>query len=589
MVALRLVFDKEQHAGNQASDLNQTLVELSHKYGLQVELEVEGSEDNVTLTTIEKSSDETMTKCVKTNNILSAVCEKAHRLWNQRHFFKKDENGAHIVDADKENGTDDVEKGIGVAVDGARDQKKLSVCSATTVDETIKTVQDSGRHRGGSLRYHTLEYGASPADAIVYSSPDDNVQCCTMNANDVPVKPVRAAEPVKDDKDTVAITMAAPMTIEGQTKQAHPKNDETAKTSVANPPPPPPRKYSASVVSSACAPATTAASLTNNASVSEIIPSPAPNTSVAAIIVPHHVVLNDEPLPIACSTPDNKEPRAPQQATTTNEIRVDDDYYWCTTTAMVTPSMSTFGKQQSSAGKDTSDVNDTVAANDATVDDGDSGNVIMVAAAASGTASIEDASLPSLSSDEEDDDNDDVDGAAVFAVKKTTKLECPTPTTVDANGTFDGKSSENDRTEDRVTSASVAIKAKPRNDNIMQVAAVSSPSESKLTTRLPTLKSSLSCPPMTNSGTASSLCCPSPSSSASSTTSNTSSSSSSSPSPTNNGGGNSTIVSKIPVRRQSAGSNIGGGTTFTTSIITNGTAKRSIPLPLSRSSSRLAM
>lgn len=590
-MALRLVFDKEQQqqqqqTGSQVSDLSQALIELSHKYGLQVELEIEGAaEDNAALAANGKIIDETMTKCAKKNNMLSTVCEKAQRLWqHQRHFFKNDENGGRVLDADcKENGADDVEKGIGAAAANncAPDQKKLSSCSAVTVDETAKTVQHStGGHRGGSLRYRTLEYGASPADTIAYSSPDGNVQCCTVNASDVPAELAEAAATTVDEM---------------QTKRALLKSDETAKTSAANPPPPPPpRKYSASVVSSACAAAAVTAGprAANNApSVFEIIPPPStPNTSASAITVSHVVMTDDVPLPVACSTPDSKESRAPQPQAAVNEMRVDDDYYWCTTTAMATPrSMSTFGKRQSSVdsagGKDASGENDGVARSvDATMDDGDSGNVTL-AAAASGTTSIEDASLPSLSSDGEDEENDDddvdVDAAAVFAVKKTTKPECPTAATaVD-------KSSENDRADDRITSASVAIKAKPRNNDGLPQAAVSSPPESKLTMKLPTLRHSLSSPaPITTSGTASSSCCPSSSSSASSTTSSTSSSSSS---PTNNGGGNLTIVSKIPVRRQSAGSNVGGGTACSTPIITNGTAKRSIPLPLSRSSSRLAM
>lgn len=300
------------------------------------------------------------------------------------------------------------------------------------------------------------------------------------------------------------------------------KWDESTKHASVNPPPPPPRKYSAPVVPAA-----------------------------VAVIAPKV----DDTRP--ASTPDKPSAR--------DEIRMDDDYYWCTTTAMAPPprSMSTFGKGPSSVtaadgrdgdgvsggdnvsgGDDASggdDVSGETFDGDETVvslsslalrrGDGDGTTVVQMTDDVDdcgGTTSIEDASLPSFPSDEDEDD------------------ECAPPPS--QNGT-------------------AAVQHAPH-----------AAAESKSPTKLPTLRLSLSTPP---SGTSAVTSCDS---SLSVTTSTSSSSSSSS---TNSGHNNSgmPIVSKIPVRRQSAGS--GFAVNFTT--CTNSNAKKSIPFPLSKSTSRLAM
>jgi len=93
------VFDKGQQQLSRptVSDLSRSLVELSRKYGLNVELETEGG---AVVGTLEKC-DDTSAKCEKPN-ILSAVCGKAQRLWSQRQLVFKGGDSSGRVNADKE-------------------------------------------------------------------------------------------------------------------------------------------------------------------------------------------------------------------------------------------------------------------------------------------------------------------------------------------------------------------------------------------------------------------------------------------------------------------------------------------------------
>lgn len=692
LVALRFVFDKgqqQQLSRPPASDLSRSLVELSRKYGFHVELETEGE---AVVGTPEKCDDPSA-KCTK-SNILSAVRGQAQRLWHQRQLVFKGGDSSGRVDVDKEIIEGDVESGRVEAVHvGAAPPTQKSPSSVMTVNET-GAAERPPRNLGGSLRYRTLEYGASPADAEAQSSPDSGVQCCTVNPSEpVPGKtdkdPAAAVTVTIDrdvvvavaDKDVVAVTSVkdvAVMVDKGEAVKADkvetvkadkdeaivvldknaaavlktvddgrksvvmakPKNDESKHANP--PPPPPPRKYSAAVVPPTVpgtavlpsnVPATAAVPPTVPATtivpptvpVTVVVPPTVPATMVvpptvsATVVVPPTVpatvvvtptvpatavtvpratsavetcnasvakvdnaTIPPEsciaPVPIACAELTCKAP-----ATAINEIRVDDDYYWCTTTAMAPP-MSTFGKRpsvtpsvESGSGGGTADTTtgDRAAAIQGVYDKGTAVAPLMVDdsrdVVAGGTTSIEDASLPSFSSDEEEDDEDNCSNGVVLATDKSKFSLCSSiGTSADGVGGVSGGSdaikincngespkNNNNNDDDEVDGSGVAPPAL---------------AEPKSPTKLPSLRLSLSSP---LSSTANTSCY---SSSASST-------SSTSPSPTNSTINNSPIVSKIPVRRQSAGS----GVVAVSSPLTNGTVKKSIPLPLSRSGSRLAM
>lgn len=582
-----------------ASDLSQALVELSRKYGLHIELETEG-EPVAGSPTPDAKADETTTKCAK-SNILSAVRGKAQRLWHQGQVVFKGGDSGGRVDVDKEIVHDDVEGGRIKAVHtGTAPPVQKSPCSVITVNETV-VAERPARNFGGSLRYHTLEYGASPADVEAHSSPDSGVQCCTVNPSepisdkddaavtvtitdnkvamaekDVAAK-VELDEPIKLDRDAVLKTVddgRKPVLVKS-------KNDETKHSNP--PPPPPPRKYSAPVVPVTVQPVTVATATTTPEAMMPIIATGAPEPCATQ-------------LPVACAETIVK----PSDAAI-NEIRVDDDYYWCTTTAMAPP-MSTFGKRPSVTPSD--DVGAAVtaivsaaettivgaaetaivdavetaivggapettigvgaAAVSAAVDDVDSSREV----AAGGTASIEDASLPSFSSDEDEDDEDNCNGSAFATDNKSKFPPCSsTADTSNAGGVAGVNSSS------KCVANTLAGESSNNVDNDVSAVAPAATAEPKSPTKLPTLRLSLSSPLSSSTPTS----CSSSSSASSST--------STSPSPTNSTIISSPIVSKIPVRRQSAG----GGIIAASTPLTNGTAKKAIPLPLSRSGSRLAM
>ncbi|CAI6354254.1 unnamed protein product [Macrosiphum euphorbiae] len=697
LVALRFVFDKgqqQQLSRPPASDLSRSLVELSRKYGLHVELETEGE---AVVGTPEKC-DDTSAKCTK-SNILSAVRGQAQRLWHQRQLAFKGGDSNGRVDVDKEIVQGDVESCRVEAVHvGTAPPTQTSPSSVMTVNET-GAAERPPRNLGGSLRYRTLEYGASPADAEAHSSPDSGVQCCTVNPSEpVPGKVDKdpaAAVTVTIDRDVVAAAeagkgvVAVPsvkdvvvMVDKGEAVKADkyeaaksdkmeadkdetivvpdknaaavlktvddpkksvvmvkPKNDEPKHSNP--PPPPPPRKYSSAVVPptvpvTAVVPPTVPATVVMPPTVpatvvmpptvpaTVVMPPTVPTTVVmpptvpATVVVPPTVPANVvvpptvpatavtvpratgatatcnasvprvdnvppepcmAPVPVACA----ELTKAPAAAI--NEIRVDDDYYWCTTTAMAPP-MSTFGKRpsvtpsvESGSGGGAADttIGDRAAAFQGVFDKGAAVAPLMVDdsrdVVAGGTTSIEDASLPSFSSDEDEDDEDNCSNGVVLAVDKSKFPLCSSiGTSADGVGGVSGggsdeikincngetpKNNNNNNDDDEVDGSGVAPPAS---------------AEPKSPTKLPSLRLSLSSP---LSSTANTSCY---SSSASST-------SSTSPSPTNSTINNSPIVSKIPVRRQSAGS----GVVTVSTPLTNGTAKKSIPLPLSRSGSRLAM
>ncbi|XP_025408617.1 mucin-19-like isoform X2 [Sipha flava] len=677
LVALRLVFDKDQQQQQcgPPSDLSRALVELSSRYGLRVELETEGEVAVVAQPTVaaEKSDEETV-KLAKPN-LLSTVRDKAQRLWHQGQVVFKG-----VDRADIENDAGDLESAeSGRAATGAAPMQKLT-CTVTTVDETATAVQREAdtRNGSGSLRYRTLEYGASPGDAAAYSSPDSGVQCCSVNVPepiavapvssvmavaaaaaavaDVDVAPDRGAVAAASDRDAIVsgrdVTSTAPdpqhaavaapdkHAVVGNndddeklstTKPKHtaptkpnrnepkttaptkPDRDEpkhtaptkpdcdepktTAPTKLdrdepktpapiesnhderkhtgANPPPPPPRKYSAPVVPSVVTVPRSTASSTADA------------TTVIATDTDTAIATDAATVTDAVQRPSTVSDASPALPTTgppraMNEIRMDDDYYWCTTTAMAAPQMSTFGKSPSATG-DTAEAtnrngNAAVRNAAATVDeksaavDGKYAAVAMTAddvgrdvvSATGTTTSIEDASLPSFSSDEDEDDDDN--GAFT-----DNKAKLPAGTTVEPqNGSGD-----------KACNREVGISSGCKNVAAAKADCDAGPTvaESKSPTRLPTLRLSLSSPLST---TATTSCCSSSASSTSSSPTNNSSSNHN-----NNNNNNSPIVSKIPVRRQSAGSSIGAA--VVSSPMPNGTTKKSIPLPLSRSGSRLAM
>jgi len=664
------VFDKgqQQQSRPPASDLSRSLVELSRKYGLHVELETEGE----AAAGKPEKCDDSAAKCAK-SNILSTVCGQAQRLWNQGQMaFKGGDSGNRGVDAEKDVVDGDVESGRVDAVPaGKAAPVQNSPCTVTTVSETLE-VERPARNHGGSLRYHTLEYGASPVDAEAQSSPDSGVQCCTVNpsenvrtqpdknataaltvtvdrdvaaekdknvAAEETVKDVRAVtavdkdEAVKAEKDEAVAVPDKNATVpplktvdidDGGSKPsatvAKPVQKNGDEPKHANPPPPPPpRKYSAPVAPPTV-PATAAVAVTRATAAAAV--ARADNVTAAA----------PEPTPVlvVCAEPAKPSTAAPA----ISEIRVDDDYYWCTTTAMAPP-MSTFGKRPSAtpsveigtgdggavigSGGATAAETGAAAAETATVIGGgdavaaettaavighkdaaavvfDKGFAVAALVADDGrdvvagaTTSIEDASLPSFSSDEEEDDEDNNCNNNALAVDKSKFPPCSTiDDTSTVHGVGTGTEVGKDSSGGNVTKTEcngVSLNNnnnnnnnKNKNDikNICDDAPPAAAEPKSPVTKLPTLRLSLSSP---LSSTAATSCC---SSSASST-------SSTSPSPTNSSFNNSPIVSKIPVRRQSAGSGLTAVSAPPPQPLANGSAKKSIPLPLSRSGSRLAM
>lgn len=589
LVALRLVFDNNdtyrRHFG-QPSDLSRSLTELIREYGLHVELETEAA---ASCTTAVENNDETE-KCSVASNILSAVRGTAQRLWNQKQsVFKGSEcsNDSTLQEdagKKKECSSTDAESGYAPSAesaDAAVNNTQKPSCSVVTV--VNETVQKSSAADG--LQYRTLEYGASPADTDAQSSPECSIQCGTIinpleavqtvsSVTAVAPAPVVATEnnrstsdccaaqaPV-DREDTVVVTVV------NDGEKNHTKrnvdNDESPsnKLAAANPPPPPPRKYYASFVPPV--PTTVTVHPRVTATMTE-------TTTLQQVT--NHCTIAPEKSPL------------PSQPFENNEIpiTVPDDYYWCTTTETAPSVLSTFGKQLSVGtaddGKETKDnislvagdggaektvtcIGVVAAAEEPHVFDG--GSPMSVTGGITTTVSIEDASLPSFSSDEDDEDDN-----GVFADKTASPCSVVTDNASDECNTTVGDGAAADK------------KNGDRNETVAKVAAMTSPgaagTEPKSpVTKLPILRLQ-STPPAAANNTAYF------------SSSSASSSSSSPSSPTNHGNNNnnSPIVSKIPVRRQSAGS--GGGGTAVSSPLINGTGKKSIPLPLSRSGSRLAM
>lgn len=560
LVAMRLVFDKgpRQPYTEPPSDLNRTLIELSRKYGLVFELETERDAVTVSSAAVDENGNGPA-KCAK-RNLLTAVRGKAQRLWNQRQLVFKTGDGNDDGRPDKDQGADDLESGRA----GATASVQATPCTVTTVNETETAVvqQTAMPAQNVPVKYHTLEYGAS-----AQLSPDSGVHCCTVNSPEPVAKQMEAtaAQVTVDRQDDTAPATGAAVVCE----EKKPKTDgepttvtgaagSARHTTASNPPPPPPRKYSAQVVQSA-----NAAAVRPDTPPAAAVVAP-PDAAIAPDVAP--------PLPVAASSD--------KTAAAKHEIRMDDDYYWCTTTSMAPP-MSTFGKRPSAT--DGPAITSTVAdkartgtVGDAAVDGGATvGDTVVLDDMDGG--GIEDASLPPFSSDDDDDDDDDMDVEnGVFAEK--TKFECPAvvdPVNDETNASSDGRGKDKAATKGESPLRNGFGTA----ENGVAAALAPAP-ESKSPTKLPTLKLSLSSP---LSSTAS--CC----SSSSSSSSTSSASSCTSSSPTNNNNNNSPIVSKIPVRRQSS-SGCGGTVPAAVSTpLTNGTPKKSIPLPLSRSGSRLAM
>lgn len=620
LASLRLVFDNGQKQQcSSSSNLIRALVELSREYGLLVELETKSESVTSPSDTHENSNDQVTSKCVK-SNLLSTVRGKAQSLWNQRQFvFKSGENNNDRKNANIEIGvSSDVENGLVKEHSVSVSTVQNFPCLVTTIDEITPVAAVQNVRTGNeSVQYRTLEYGASPTDMAAYSSPDSSVQCCTVNSSEPPAA-VHMVTTVK----SASMTVDTLDTIDGERK---PRNDEQ-KTGASNPPPPPPRKYSTpavipSVPESAVTTRVSATtvevgtpvavststakvytSVTASATTTDVDPTVTTPiiTAVAAVTASSLLPSTSKVAPLAFtySALDNR------SASTENEIQMNDDYYWCTTTAMALP-MSTFGKRLVDDGENASDnKNDArnapekaangnaVPSSDANytgsvvaldVDDVNDSGVGSQDIVVGGTISIEDASLPSFSSDEDDDDEN-----GVFAEK--TKSALSDDTTVDAVNPSSGECHstprdstvvcENNNNREKNARDQVVTKIDCNSQSRVAVAPVvtSAVPEPKSATKLPTLRLSLSSP--LQSSTATTSCCSSSSSSTASTSS----------SPTNNGSTNhSPIVSKIPVRRQSASSGGGTPTAVSTPIISNGAAKKAIPLPLSRSGSRLAM
>lgn len=680
-MALRLIFDKghqQQQQQQDGSDLNRALVELSRKYGLHVELETEVKTIQASVSS--ENGDETG-KCAKSNLLSAVRGKAQRLWHQGQFVFKSGDNSGGHAEANTDNvSAGDVESGLGVVTTAAPAQRS-SCTVTTVDETAAAGQQQDARKCNGSVQYRTLEYGASPADMAAHSSPDSSVQYCTVNPPEpivsaISVTAVTSAavteanvnavaidkdpvasdkDPVVSDKDVVVADKDASATVDDVKKPSPPKNDEPPKQVVASPPPPPPRKYNVPVVpviprtstvpaGNTAVAATAAATTTTEPDVKDSITvanatatmpvtatvnaavlsattvtdTATTNTGTAATLTVADTstssTASETAVPVSVSYSGSDKSGTP---ITNNEIRIDDDFYWCTTTSMATPSMSTFGKRQSSVTVVSGDngianggvvngetgaektLNAIVNGNDAVIvadgvdggtdEDGDR----EVVAGGGTTASIEDASLPSFSSDEDEDDDD---GNSVFADK-----------TKPVNGVGaaeDGKDDDNvgrkingrptgrkydgdaggkdDGDRARAVTAKVSHNGVSRNNNVADA-------EQKSPTKLPTLRLSLSSP-LSNANPiiATTATSPATNSSYFSSSASSTSSSSLSSSPTNTTNG-SPIVSKIPVRRQSAGSTSAIIGAAISPPLTNGTAKKSIPLPLSRSGSRLAM
>jgi len=563
-----------------------------------VELETKSESLTSPSGTHENGDDGVTSKCVK-SNLLSTVRGKAQSLWNQRQFvFKGGENNDGGKNANIETGASgDVENGLVKehSVSAASPVQNFS-CSVTTIDETTPVaVAQNARTGSESVRYRTLEYGASPADMAAHSSPDSSIQCCTINSS----------EPPESHGDTVeSASTTVVNTVDGKRKPGN----GGQKIGASSPPPPPPRKYTAPVVTTRVSATTVGVRTPVAVSVStaKIYTSISASATTADVdpTVNAPIINTVAAVTASCSLSPSTSKVAPlktpdkRSASTENEIRMNDDYYWCTTTAMASP-MSTFGKRLVD-GSDNASVNVNDARNAAekasdtsavpsadanytgsvdAVDDVDDSGVSSQDVVVGGTTSIEDASLPSFSSDEDDDDKNEVFAENTkSALSDVATVDAANPSSGERDSTLVCENNDREKNSRDQVVTKIDCSSQSRNNVAIAPMVTSAVPEPKLTTKLPTLRLSLSSP--MQSSTATTSCC---SSSSSSTTSTSSS-------PTNNGSTNhSPIVSKIPVRRQSASSGGGTPTAVSMPIISNGTAKKSIPLPLSRSGSRLAM
>ncbi|VVC45730.1 Hypothetical protein CINCED_3A013355 [Cinara cedri] len=635
VVALRLVFDNKGTAQpnfGRASDLSRSLTELVREYGLHVELETEAAAAYTppcaTAAVEYNGGNDTEKPSVK-SNILSAVRGTAQRLWNQKELVFKSSGGdcndrARREDANKMqncSGAADVENGhasssaiADVDATAVSPTREKSPCSAVTV--VNETVQKSSANR---LQYRTLEYGASPADMDAQSSPECSIQCGTVIDSLEPgrtVTSLTSAAPaaVATENDAVAtsdcyVTAQVPVvdcsegtvvvTVDDDDAKSHVEpnvnnvNESSNKHAAANPPPPPPRKYYVSTVPPVVPSAVTT---------SHDVPTVTETTNTLQHIAPNRSTVTPEKASPSSSPSDNSE----------IPVVVPDDYYWCTTTVMAPPVLSTFGKRLSAAETvgdekeveeeergniirrvdNNGEVEDTGMCNGGEVVAAVEqlhvhGGSVAVTGGVTTTTSIEDASLPSFSSDEDDEDN------GVFVEKTKSQCSAVADNALDeCNSTVNGVTGKRNNGDGKETVVKVTSGQPGRYNNTAEDCVMSPPvgaagrEPKSPITKLPTLRQQSSPPTTTANNTSTYF------GSSSASTSSSSSSSSSPSSPTNHSGNNnnnSPIVSKIPVRRQSAGSGGGGGTTVVSSPLTNGTGKKSIPLPLSRSGSRLAM
>lgn len=538
--------------------LGQSLVELNRKYYLQaVELEVEVVEA-VPPTPGDVAADDR--KPAAKPNLLTAVRAKAQSLWHQKQTTSKG------TAADVEAGPEPVQ-GDGEVV--------AATMAVMTVDETTMTARMS--NRPPSLRrYHTLEYGASPPS-------DDAEQSYTVD-------PAPAEQPSKSaDEPSKSVDEPSKLADETSTSVKEPSTPAKEPSTSAKEPLKPADETSTPAKEpsmSAKEPSKPAKELSTSAKEpskpadeprkSEIEPSkpevehqnqadghqkqatpppppPRKHSAVSsAITAPTRAVVTATAVTSSAPTPE-----LPISKAAVDDVRLppDDDYYWCTTTAMVPPAMSTFGKRPTSSSSSSASssslatITAVVAADHCRLN----GDVDVATEDASpkerGTTSIEDASLPSLSS-EDDDDVNASDGDVFVAKVAESDPRTPTRDNKDVGSNNDG------------------------NCTPTESAKSSSPTHG---TKLPTLKLSLSSPLSSSTNSSCS------SLSSSSPTNGTSSSSNNN----NNNNSPQTIVSKIPVRRQSAGASIPVASPTNNGITS--AVKKSIPLPLSRSSSRLAM
>lgn len=570
LASLRLVFDNGQKQRCSASpNLGGALVELSREYGLIVELETTDVIESVAPAArgpVENGADEATLQERSKSNILSTLRGKAQSLWNHGRFaFKTGETSGHT---DKQTVGEDVENGP------VKESAKRSSCSAvTTVDETAAhVVVPSARTGNGSARYRTLEYGGASAADVTAS---DGVQCCTINSS-----------------APTATTIAAGGldAIDGDDAKSNEPSDQQKSAS-----PPPPRIYSTPVVIPSVVPASTCGRVpdgetletTETAAVSCAAVAAA-DTAVAATTT---IVIARGAADVATSSLPVAGQVAPRPAVE-NEFRASDDHYWCTTTSP----LSTFGKRSAggdatcAAGTDddgksvettrkteiaSSNVNDGTAAGRVDLAN-DRGGVVCsreTVVIGDATCSIEDASLPSYSSDEDDDDDDESGVLFTEKVEPSLSAACAADPSAGVECRSAPRGSDKNAS-DRVVATTDCSNG--RSENNADVGPVNSavrsaaPEPPRPATKLPSLRPSLSSPPLQSGAAA--------------TTSS---------SPTNNNGSanHSPIVSKIPVRRQSAGNAGGTPLTVVSALIASngGTAKKAIPLPLSRSGSRLAM